>query len=95
MRCAVREIPLSDFGLETVAQACARMKWPSKSVSNWIHNGLLSVVGPVGPGRGTLLLLTKEVDAFVRPPRGRPKPVPLAPAPKPTAAKKPRAKKGD
>lgn len=91
----MREIPLSDFGLETVAQACARMKWPAKSVSNWIHNGLLSVVGPVGPGRGTFLLLTKEVDAFERPPRGaRPKAVREAAAKKPAAKAKPRAKKG-
>jgi hypothetical protein len=93
----LREIPLSDFGLETVAQACARMDWAAKSVQNWIRAGLLPAVS-VGGGRGhgTFLLRTEDVDAFELPARG---PMPKAQRePKPAAAKKPaakpRAKKG-
>lgn len=96
----VQEIPLGDFGLETVSQACARKGWAAKSVQNWIRAGLIPAVA-VGGGRGsgTFLLRTKDVDAFAPPPRGRPpkvarEPAPAAPAKKPTATRKPRAKKG-
>jgi hypothetical protein len=85
----VNEIPLSEFGLETVAEACARKGWAPKSVQNWVKANLLPVV-PVGSGRGTYLLRRSDVDAFTKPPRGRPKAKP-DPAPKP--APKTRARK--
>ena len=87
----MREISLSEFGLETVAGACARKKWSPKSVQNWVKAGLLPAV-PVGAGRGTYLLRVADVDAFETPRRG-PKPGNQNAKKKPPA-KKPRAKKG-
>lgn len=86
----VREIPLGDFGLETVAQACARKGWAAKSVQNWIRAGLIPAVA-VGGGRGsgTFLLRTRDVDTFAPPPRGRPK---LQQEPESRSPKKPAAK---
>jgi hypothetical protein len=65
----VREISLSEFGLETVTVACARKKWSPKSVQNWVRAGLIPAV-PVGGGRGTYLLRVADVDAFAPPARG-------------------------
>lgn len=91
----VREIPLGDFGLETVAQACARKGWAAKSVQNWIRAGLIPAVA-VGGGRGsgTFLLRAKDVNEFTPPPRGRPKVQPEPPKKSTAKPKKPRAKKG-
>jgi hypothetical protein len=69
----VREIPLSDFGLETVAEVCARKGWAPKTVQNWIRWELIPVV-PVGTGRSAKFLVrSSDVDAFEPPKRG-PKP---------------------
>lgn len=71
----MRLIPLSEFGLESVADACARKKWSAKSVQNWIHAGLIPAV-MVGTGRGAYFFLRRsDVDAFTKPKRGRPKAV--------------------
>lgn len=68
----MREISLADHGLETVADACARMGWAAKTVQNWVKGGLLPAV-VLGTGRGsTFLLRVKDVTAFAPPPRGRP-----------------------
>lgn len=66
------EIPLSEFGLMTVAEACAAKGWAAKTVQNWIGAGLLPAV-VIGAGRSARFLLRKsDVKAFVPPPRGRP-----------------------
>jgi hypothetical protein len=68
----VRELSLSEFGLELVSDACARKGWSAKTVQNWIGAGLLPAV-VLGTGRGaTFLVRIKDVDAFQPPPRGRP-----------------------
>jgi hypothetical protein len=83
----MRPISLAKFGLETVADACARKGWAPKTVQNWVNAGLMPAV-PVGGGRGTFLLVIEEVNGFTPPPRGRP---PLADPPQP-AKKKPARK---
>lgn len=89
----MREIPLSEFGLVTVAEAVAAKGWAAKTVQNWINAGLLPAV-VIGAGRSARFLLRRsDVDAFTAPPRG-PKPgaryKPRAPGP--TAPKKSSAK---
>lgn len=69
---------MSEVGLETVAEACARKGWAPKSFQNWVAHGLIAAA-KVGPGRGTLLVRVADVDGFTPPPRGRP---PSKPAPK-------------
>lgn len=82
----MREIPLSEFGLVTVADVCAARGWASKTVQNWIRAELLPVV-VIGSGRSAKFLLREsDVKAFVPPARGRP-------AAKKPAAKKPAARK--
>jgi hypothetical protein len=77
----MRELSLSEFGLERVADACARKGWAAKTVQNWIGKGLLPAV-VLGTGRGaTYLVRIEDVDAFEPPPRGRPpKQAPKKPA---------------
>jgi hypothetical protein len=88
----VRQISLSEFGLETVADVVARKGWAPKTVQNWINAGLLPAV-VIGAGRSARFLLrTADVDAFAPPPRG-PKPgnknaVKKKPTPKKGGAKK-------
>jgi len=69
------EFFLSDVGLETVGEACARRGWAPKTLQNWIARGLIAAC-KVGSGRGFLLLRTADVDALVPPVRedgrGRP-----------------------
>jgi|GEM_PF-2955395 len=68
----MREIPLSEFGLMTVADVCAEKGLAPKTVQNWINAGLLPVV-VVGSGRSAKFLLREEdVKAFTPPARGRP-----------------------
>jgi hypothetical protein len=69
----MRELPLSDFGLETIASACARKGWVVTTTQKWVQRGLLPVV-VVGSGRSAKhLLRVADVDGFTPPPRGRPK----------------------
>lgn len=68
----MRELPLSDFGLETISGACARKGWVVATAQKWVQRGLLPVV-VVGSGRSAKhLLRVADVDAFVPPSRGRP-----------------------
>lgn len=79
----MKEFSLSEHGLETVADACARKGWAARSVQNWINAGLLSVA-VVGSGRTRKFILRKaDVDAFVLPTRGAPRKTP-----KPTRKRK-------
>jgi len=91
VKCDVIEISLAEFGLETVADVCARKGWAAKTFQNWVKADLLPVV-PVGGGRGTYLLRKTDIDSFTPPPRGRPKAEPEEPKKKP-AAKKGKLKK--
>jgi hypothetical protein len=69
----VREIPLAEFGLVTVAEACAARGWAAKTVQNWINAGLLPAV-VIGAGRSARFLLRRaDVDGFAPPKKG-PKP---------------------
>lgn len=64
---------LSDYGLETVADACARKGWSVKTVSNWVRLGELPAI-TVGTGRSAKYIVrTVDVDAMILRPRGRPK----------------------
>lgn len=83
----MREIPLSEFGLESVPDVCVRKGWAAKTVQNWINGGLIPAV-VIGAGRSARFLLrTTDVDAFTPPPRGRP-PAVKKPAPKKVRAKR-------
>jgi hypothetical protein len=87
----VIEIPLAQFGLETVAEACDRKGWAHRSVQNWINGDLLPCV-VIGVGKSAKYLVRKtDVDAFVPPPRGRPPTKPNEQAANPAGRK--RAKK--
>lgn len=67
------EIPLSAFGLETVAEACERMNWRATTVQKWVRADLLPVV-VIGAGRSAKFLLRSEdVDHFKKPAMGRPR----------------------
>jgi excisionase family DNA binding protein len=66
------EIPLSELGLMTVAEACAAKGWSARAVQKWVQSGLLPAA-VVGPGRTTFLLRKADVEKFVPPPRGRPR----------------------
>lgn len=69
----MKSLDLSEFGLCDVAGACAIRGWSPKSVQNWVRSGLLPAL-VIGSGRGaTFLLRVADVQAFVTPPRGRPK----------------------
>src|SRR5262245_52930792 len=69
---AVRELPLSDFGLMTVAQACEAKGWTPTTVSRWVRAGLIPAV-VIGTGKGALFLLRRsDVAEFTPPARGRP-----------------------
>lgn len=71
--CGMRELPLSEFGLETLAAACARKGWVTATAQKWVQRDLLPVV-VVGSGRSAKhLVRVADVDAFVPPVRGRPK----------------------
>lgn len=68
----MREIPLSEFGLATVAEVCARKGWAPKTVQNWIRSGLLAAA-VVGSGRSAKYLLRlADVEDLVPPRRGAP-----------------------
>jgi hypothetical protein len=82
------EFSLSDVGLETVGEASARKGWSPKTIQNWINAGLLAACR-VGSSRGTLLLKTADVDAFIPPSRedGRGRPLTVRKTRKPKHAK--------
>lgn len=86
----ISEIPRSEYGLETVAEAANRRRWAVRSVQNWIMAGLLRVVCAAEGRRGVYLLRIKDVDAFTPPLRGRP---PVKESAKGKPARKPKAKK--
>ena len=65
------EIPLSDVGLLSVADLCARFDVTPKTVQNWVALDLLPVVR-VGSARGTFLFREADVKKFVKPQRGAP-----------------------
>lgn len=66
----MREIPLSEFWLVTVAEVAAARGWAPKTVQNWVNAGLLPAV-VIGAGRSARFLLRQtDVDAFTPPPRG-------------------------
>lgn len=68
----MRELKLSDFGLETLACACDRKGWGVSAAQKWVRAGLLAVV-VVGTGRSAKhLVAITDADAFAPPPRGRP-----------------------
>ena len=82
----MRVLPLSDFGLVTVPEACALRGWAAKSVQNWVRAGLMPAV-VVGTGRSAKFLLRRsDVAAFV-PPRRGPKPKPKPPPARATRRK--------
>jgi hypothetical protein len=62
---------LRAHGIETLGAACKRKKWAHPTAQKWVAAGLLPAV-KVGPGRGVLLVRVADVDAFERPPMGRP-----------------------
>jgi hypothetical protein len=66
----LKEIPLSDFGLETVADAASRRGWTVRTVQNWIALGLIAAVRAGTGQRAVFLLRTADVDKFVPPLRG-------------------------
>lgn len=68
----VREIPLAEVGLLSVADAAERRGWSVSAVQKWVQAGLIPVVVAGGGMRSTHLLRIKDVDAFTPPPRGRP-----------------------
>lgn len=83
----MQELNLSDFGLETLAAACARKGWAVPTAQKWVQKGLLPVV-VIGTGRSAKhLVRPRDVDAFTPPPRGRPALTPGAQE-KPKAVKK-------
>jgi hypothetical protein len=88
----MQEIPLSTYGLETVAEVCQRKKWSAKTVQNWVNAGLLPAV-VIGAGRSAKFLLrTEDVNSFTPPPRGRP--VKTLQAEEPQAHARQQAKRG-
>lgn len=87
----IREIPRSELGLVTVAEACALRGWNVRTVQKWIADGRLEVVCAAEGRRNVYLLRRSDVEAFTEPPRG-PKPKDEGPPPKKRAAPKNRKK---
>lgn len=69
---AMREVPLADVGLLSVAEAAARLDVAERTVQKWIQDGLLPVVVAGGGMRTVHLVRLADVKAFEPPPRGRP-----------------------
>lgn len=66
------EIPLSRFGLQTVAEAAEEKGVKVRTVQKWIEKGLLPVI-VVGTGRNAKFLLARrDVQKFNPRPAGRP-----------------------
>ncbi len=67
----VREIPLSEVGLETCEAAAGRRKCDPATVRRWVNMGWVPAV-VVGSGRSRVYLVrSADVDAFTPPKRGR------------------------
>lgn len=92
----MREIALSEFGLEPLADACVRKGWVQRTAQKWVQDGHLAAA-VVGAGRSAKYLVrTADVDAFTPPPRGRPvkdKPAPAKEKAAPKAKGKGKGKK--
>jgi excisionase family DNA binding protein len=69
----MREIPLSELGLISVADAAARMGCTVRSVQRWIALGNLAAAVAASGNRRTYLLRIADVDAFQVRPVGRPR----------------------
>jgi hypothetical protein len=87
----IREIPLSEVGLLSVADAAARKGVALRTFQKWVQDGLVPAVVAGGGMRAVHLFRPADVDAAVPPTRGAPRKVKSLPARKPAA--KPRKRK--
>ncbi len=65
-------IPLSEFGLATVAEAAVRRECDPSTVRRWVHTGLVPAVA-IGSGRSAVYLVRlADVDSVEVRPVGAP-----------------------
>lgn len=83
----IREIPLADVGLMSVAAVAAEFGASQSTVLNWVRAGRLPVVVAGGGMRTVYLVRVADLKGFERPKIGAP------PREKPKPAPKPRRRK--